>query len=544
MNKERRLRMAEAPVAESRSNKRMNRFLFVAAENDGIPACKAGGMGDVVRDVPRQLAVRGDEVHVVVPAYGRLHRDGVLLREFQVPLGGRRYDLSLYRVPGKKELPGIAHYALHHPEITSGDIAHLYHNDPEEPFYTDFIKIAIFCTGVAGAIREGAFGQLDVVHLHDWHASLLLYLREYHPEFRELADIRFVYTIHNLAIQGIRPFSGNPSSLEAWFPGVPYGEEQLSDARYPDCINLMAIGIRLADAVHTVSPSYMEDIQKPSSPPEFIGGEGLEADLVTARKEQRLFGILNGCNYDSIRTAERGRLFPNTIRALFGWLQEESKKYKADFLAHTGEKVVRWMDAPPAFICSSVARLTEQKFYFFKRHPECLENLLGRLAADNGVFVLLGTGDPVYEELFREMSYRHPNFIFTNGQSEDLIDSIYLESDLYLMPSLFEPCGISQMLSMRNGNPVLAHATGGLRDTIRHQETGFLFDGESIAEKVSNLEAVFNEVLDLCQQDPAAWEAIRENARGVRFTWAESVDAYYRSLYQIRAPRKRPRKTR
>ncbi|WP_431137902.1 glycogen/starch synthase, partial [Psychroserpens mesophilus] len=85
-------------------------------------------------------------------------------------------------------------------------------------------------------------------------------------------------------IQGIRPFSGNPSSLEAWFPGVPYGEEQLSDARYPDCINLMAIGIRLADAVHTVSPSYMEDIQKPSSPPEFIGGEGLEADLVTARK--------------------------------------------------------------------------------------------------------------------------------------------------------------------------------------------------------------------------------------------------------------------
>ncbi|MBC2839650.1 glycogen synthase [Robiginitalea sp. SC105] len=522
----------------------MNRFLFVAAENDGIPNCKAGGMGDVVRDVPRQIAARGDEAHVVVPAYGRLHGNGTLVRVLEVPLRGRLYEISIYRVPGKKDIPGVSHYVLHHPEITAGDIAHIYHNDPEEPFYSDFIKFAIFCTGVGAALRDGVFGAVDVVHLHDWHTSLLLFLREYHPQFLSLREIRFVYSIHNLAIQGIRPFGNNHASLDTWFPGLDYETRALSDRRYPDCINLMAVGIRLADAVHTVSPSYMEDIQKPSSPPEFIGGEGLEADLVRAKKEKRLFGILNGCNYDSIRTVAPGRLFPNTIRALFGWLQEESKKYKADFLAHTGEKIVRLMDAPPDFICSSVARLTEQKFYFFKKSPECLEHLLGQLESVNGIFLLLGTGDPVYEELFRKMSYKHPNFIFTNGQSEDLIDSIYLETDLYLMPSQFEPCGISQMLAMRNGNPVLAHATGGLKDTIRHLETGFLFDGDTYEEKIGGLQTVFGLALDMYRNEPGKWREIRENARKTRFTWADSVAAYYGKLYRVPAAAKKASKLR
>ena len=113
-------------------------------------------------------------------------------------------------------------------------------------------------------------------------------------------------------------------------------------------------------------------------------------------------------------------------------------------------------------ICSSVARLTEQKFYFYKNTPECFQNLLDKLKEVGGIYMLLGTGVPEYEEYFRKVSYQHANFVFINAQSEDLIDSMYLESDLYLMPSLFEPCGISQMLAMRNGNPCLAHATGGI----------------------------------------------------------------------------------
>jgi len=511
----------------------MNNFLFVAAENDALANCKAGGMGDVVRDVPRYISERGDKVHVVVPSYSRLHTNGSFRTRLNFMLRGMRYTAELYEVIPKKEFKNIHHYVIHHPEIEAGDIAHIYHNDPTEPFYTDAIKYFIFCTAVAEGIKKGAFGKLDIVHLHDWHTSLLLMLRKYHSSYKSLKQIRFVYSIHNLAIQGIRPFEGNYSSLKNWFPDVALDYEVLKDYRYQDCVNLMAVGIRFADAVHTVSPSYKEDVLLPSAPPEFIGGEGLEKDLLVAENEGRLHGILNGCNYKNIRTAEDNLLYKNTLTAIFKWLQEESKKYKADFLAHTGEKILPFLDTPPAFVCSSVARLTVQKFYFFKRSPDALIKILQRLEAVNGVFVLLGTGAPEYEELFRKVSYEHKNFIFINGQSEDVIDSIYLESDLYFMPSLFEPCGISQMLAMRNGHPCLVHHTGGLKDTVIHMKTGFGFDGDTYDAKITNMITVLEEALDMYKNDPTTWKKLQNNAKKVRFTWKKFVDQYYVSLYAI-----------
>jgi len=511
----------------------MNNFLFVAAENDAIPKCKAGGMGDVVRDVPRQISERGDKVHVIVPAYSRLHVDGIFKIHLNFQLRGLDYTAELYEVAPKKEVKNVYHYVIHHPEIQPGDIAHMYHNDSEEPFYTDAIKYFIFCTAVAEAIEKGAFGKLDIVHMHDWHTSLLLFLRKYHQSYTSLKQIRFVYSIHNLAIQGIRPFENNYSSVRNWFPNMELDTNMLMDYRYQDCINLMAVGIRLADAVHTVSPSYKEDILLPSEPPEFIGGEGLEEDLLKAENEGRLFGILNGCNYSSIRTVEKNSLYTNIMTAIFQWLQQESKKYKADFLAHTGEKVVKFIKEPPSFIFSSVARLTEQKFYFFKRSPEVLKSILNKLESMNGIYVLLGTGIPEYEELFREISYENNNFIFINGQSEDVIDSIYLETDLYFMPSLFEPCGISQMLAMRNGHPCLVHHTGGLKDTIVNLKSGFSFKGATYDEKINNMEEALDLALHMFNTDKIAWKKIKSTAKKVKFTWKKSVDEYYMHLYSI-----------
>ena len=511
----------------------MNKFLFVAAENDGIPKCKAGGMGDVVRDVPRQISERGDMAHVVVPSYSRLHQNGVFKTKLNINLRGVVYTAELYEVAPKKEFKNVYHYVIHHPEIQAGQIGHIYHDDPEEPFFTDNIKYTIFCTAVAEAIKMGAFGELDIVHMHDWHTSMLLFLKTYHPEYKSLQKYRYVYTIHNLAIQGIRPLANNYSSIGNWFPNITYDITKLMDYRYQDCINLMAVGIRLADAVHTVSPSYKEDVLKPSAPPEFIGGESLEKDLQAADNEGRLFGILNGSNYNNIRQAEKGKIYRNTVKALFNWLQDESKKYKADFLAHTGEKVMKYVENPPDFIMSSVARLTEQKFYFLKRSPEALVKILSKLEKANGVFMLLGTGDPEYEALFRDMSYKYPNFIFTNGQSEDLIDSIYLESNLYFMPSLFEPCGISQMLAMRNGVPCLVHNTGGLKDTVQHLKNGFSFDGKTYDEKIKNMVKVLDQALKIYQKEPEKWQVLQSKAKAMRFTWDKSVDQYYRDLYSI-----------
>mgnify|MGYP002795024851 CR=1 FL=1 len=512
----------------------MYNFLFVASENDAIPHCKAGGMGDVVRDVPRQISERGDKVHVIVPSYSRLHQKGIFKLHLHFQLRGENYIADLYEVPPKKEFRNIYHYVIHHPEIEAGDIAHIYHNDIEEPFYTDTIKFIIFCTAVAEAIKHGAFGKLDIVHLHDWHTSMLLFLKKYHPSYKILGNIRFVYTIHNLAIQGIRPFENNYSSVKNWFPNVYFNTKELMDPRYQDCINLMALGIRLADAVHTVSPTYKQEVLYPSSPPEFIGGEGLELDLRLADNEGRFFGILNGSNYSNIRRSKRNNLFSNMISSIFHWLQQESKKYKADFLAHTGEKCVPYLKNKPSFICSSVARLTEQKFYFFKRSPNALIEILEKLDKINGIFILLGTGAPEYEELFRKISHKYKNFLFINGQSEDVIDSIYLESDLYFMPSLFEPCGISQMLAMRNGTPCLVHKTGGLKDTVEDMVTGFTFDGETYDEKIKNMVSVFDDVLEVFLNDKSAWNKIELNAKKKRFTWKNSLDEYYRYLYSFK----------
>lgn len=511
----------------------MNNFLFVAAENDAIPDCKAGGMGDVVRDVPREIAKRGDKVHVVVPSYSRIHKNGAFRTNLNFRLRGTDYSAELYSVPPKKDVENIIHYAIHHPEITEGGIAHIYHDDPTEPFFNDFIKFIIFNTAVAEAVKMGAFGDLDIVHMHDWHSSAMLFLKTYHPEYHVLKKMRYVYSIHNLAIQGIRPFYDNYASVHNFFPEIELDHNALKDPRYQDCINLMAVGIRLADSVHTVSKAYKEDVLLPSARPEFVGGESLEGDLRNAENEGRLYGILNASNYSNVRQAEKGLLYRNTVKALFRWLQDESKKYKADFLAHTGEKIMEFVTNRPKFIMSSVARLTEQKFYFLMRSPESLEKILNRLKEVDGIFMLLGTGDPDYEQLFRDMSYKHKNFIFTNGQSEDLIDSMYLETDLYFMPSLFEPCGISQMLAMRNGNPCLVHHTGGLKDTVEHMKTGFAFDGKTFNAKLDDMVDKFDEALNVWQNDPATWKKIKANAKKMRFTWEKSLDEYYNKLYLL-----------
>ena len=509
----------------------MKNFLFVASENDGIPNCKVGGVGDVIRDVPRQISERGDQVQVVVPSYSRLHLDGEMIAKLPLNLKGETSMAYLYKVKPKEEFSNITHYVIHHPEIEAGNIGDIYHNDPDEPFFTDVVKYTIFCTAVAQAIKQNQFGKIDIVHLHDWHSSLLLFLKNYHPGFQNLRRIKFVYCIHNLSLQGIRPFENSYSSLKNWFPQLEIPYDELRDPRYPDCFNLMALGIRFADAVHTVSPSYKQDVLLPSAAPDFIGGEGLEDDLKRADREGRFYGILNGSEYPNITLVKKNKLFPNIATGIFRQLLKEKDSNRSDFLAHTGEKVIPFMKKKPSFICASVARLTEQKFYFFKRSPEALLQILDKLQEVNGIYVLLGTGAPDYEELLRNISYKRNNFIFINFQNDQIVNSIYRDSDLYFMPSLFEPCGISQMLAMRNGQPCLVHHTGGLKDTVQHVHTGFAFEGKTYDEKVYNMVEGFKEALHFFQYDKTGWKQIQLNARKMRFTWKKSVDEYYKVLY-------------
>ena len=509
----------------------LNNFLFVSAENDSISGCKAGGMGDVLRDVPVEIASRGDKVSVVTPAYSRLHAGQEFVSLVTFNFRGVEYSVELYKVTPKNEVDSLSHYVIHHSEIRSGNIAHIYFDDPEQPFYQDACMFALFCIAVAQCVKDGLFGELNYIHMHDWHTSLLLFLREYNQDYTSLKSIKTIYSIHNLAIQGIRPFENNYSSLKAFYPNVDFDYDRLKDNRYEDCVNLMATGIRLADKVHTVSPSYMNDIQRPSNWPVFVGGEGLENDLKLASENNKLFGVLNACTYNNLDNSKSTNLILNCVQASFRWLLEPTKDYKSQFLVHTGDKISRLFHDKPSFICTSIARLTEQKFFFFKNNPQLLKDILAELLKINGYYFLLGTGAPDYEEFFRAMSYEHPNFIFINGQSEDVINSLYKESDLYLMPSLFEPCGISQMLAMRNGQPCLVHGTGGLKDTVKHLKNGFVFEGDTFSEKEQSFLANFKLALGIKAENNKKWKTICENARLERFTWENSVSKYYKFLY-------------
>lgn len=373
----------------------------------------------------------------------------------------------------------------------------------------------------------------DIIHLHDWHTSALLLLRTYDAHYKKLKEIRTVYSIHNLALQGIRPLRNNPSSLESWFPDLTYEYETVKDPRYADCINLLAVGIRMADAVHTVSPTYKKEILMPSEPPVFIGGEGLEKDLQNADRQGRLHGILNGIKYPNESLKPERNLLENCLSNLFKRVSTETNESEKEFLLHTGNKLIKSFDKRPEFIVCSVARLTDQKFLLFKNYPEILSAVLEKLKSVNGLYILLGTGDLGYENYFKAVSFQHDNFVFINGQSDTVVQSIYSEGNLYLMPSLFEPCGISQMLAMQHGQPCLAHATGGLRDTVGHMINGFTFSGSTNFLKAQNLLLALESAIDLYLNQPEEWLEISKNAANARFDWSSSVNLYMKNLYNL-----------
>ncbi len=519
----------------------MSHILIIAAENDALPGGKVGGIGDVVRDIPKALSKRGSTISVLTPAYGALNElpGAEKMTRLKVSFGGVAETLELYRVAGRETLANVHHYVIEHPLFSTCGKGQIYCDDlAERPFATDAIKFALFCKAAASAIVKTAFGKIDVIHLHDWHAAFLLILRRYDPVYKALKRIRCVFTIHNLALQGIRPFSGDDSSLQQWYPDLKYKTAQLADPRWPDCVNPMAVGIRLADAVHTVSPSYAEEILRPSEVAELgqYGGEGLEKDLRAAQAGNRLFGILNGCEYPKKPTtalANWGSLLDLMHDQLLLMAAANSTLSSPLFIAQ--KRLSELSRRRPKFILTSVGRVTEQKVRLLRQATSssrpALEAVLQTLD-QNGLLIMVGSGDPDYELFLAETAARNNNFIFLRGYSEELVKALYEMGDLFLMPSSFEPCGISQMLAMRAGQPCLVHHVGGLRDTVEDNVTGFTFTGKNPTGQADNLIATLQRAL-VAKSKPEKWQAMRKKAAAKRFSWTDSIDLYQKQLYEL-----------
>lgn len=518
------------------------KILMVASENDAVAGGKVGGIGDVLRDIPPALAETGCEVDVVTPGYLAFSKlpGSNSVGKVSVSFAGRKEVVELFQIPSREPTVNVTLWALEHPLFAAGGAGAIYCDDPgDRPFASDASKFALFCVAVAEAVRMARFGPIDVLHLHDWHAAMVAVLRAYDPVYKSLQAIRTVYTIHNLSLQGVRPIAGDESALLSWFPGLQTEGERITDPRAPHCINPMRAGINLSDAVHAVSPNYADEILRPSDTAHgFVGGEGLEKDLQQVANQGRLHGILNGCDYSLQNTeAISGQaLLGQCEQAVLQWLGQEASAASAHVIALARIRQRLATKANPAMLMTSIGRITTQKVSLLQARVDdssvsALDVMLQQLGED-GLFILLGSGDSELEQFFSRAASTHSNFLFLKGYSESLAQVLYATGKLFLMPSSFEPCGISQMLAMRAGQPCLVHAVGGLKDTVQDGKNGFSFSGEASAQQVANMLCAFQEVLSLSREDSSTWQKISRNAREQRFEWNSAAREYQRLLYR------------
>lgn len=509
--------------------------LMVAAENDTLPNAKVGGVADVIRDSPKALAQRGLTVDVVIPDYGFSVLSKEHLGLLYVPFAGYIHEIHAWEINSVDN--GVRQLVLSHPYFSQHNGAVYCNDEPGRPFATDATKFALFNAGVCEALLQGIFIRPDVLHLHDWHSACAALLLKFDHRFTAFSQLKTVFTVHNIALQGIRPFKGDDSSLEAWFPSLSYDGHLLCDPRYPHCFNPMRTAINLADKVHLVSPTYALEVLAASSPENgFFGGEGLEKDLQKGAEENKVVGILNGCEYpthEANSTLQLTDLYEEIESTLFGWIAQKTTLVSSFYIAH--QRLIGFQKQKnKGPLITSVGRLTDQKVLLLHQtyqNKYVIDHLCEKLAQHQGNMIILGSGDEKLEQIMTEAMARNCNLLFLKGYGHKVGEDLYELGDLFLMPSSFEPCGISQMLAMRAGQPCLVHGVGGLKDTINHLETGFSFTGNSLETQCEGLIDCFSDALNLRAHKPKQWQNIVQQARAARFTWSKVAQEYISKLY-------------
>ena len=510
---------------------------MLASENDALIHGKVGGVGDVVRGLPHALVQLGWRVTTIVPSYGFLHKKNPsrLVQTIQFPFGWKRTEGEIWEVEPKLPHEGIVHLVVEHPDIQGESI---YVNDPpEETFARDANKFALFCSAIGQYLKT--VDTSFVLHLHDWHTGFFFLLKEIHPEFVHLKNYKTVFTIHNLAIQGTRPIRGVFSTVEQWFPELltrPEWIEEWKDPRYTEpCFTPMAAGIHFADKVNTVSPTYAEEILRPSDRMNgFFGGEGLEAFTKNAKENNRLSGILNGVDYPADRKVPT-MPFPALCDLMMREVQKERERKEEPLLDEIAERMNKLRDTSPQFILTSVTRVVEQKIKILYENTSggavVMDEILSLLATNGGVYLLLGTGTNEYEDKLINTFRKHENFLYIELFSDAIGQALYANGTMFMMPSSFEPCGIAQMIAMRDGQPCIVHSTGGLRDTVTDGVNGFQFGGRTLIEQADQCLAATERAVRTALQQPLQWSALCEAARNARFSWEETARLYVDFLY-------------
>lgn len=471
----------------------MKNILFVASEC--VPFIKTGGLADVVGSLPKCFDKEKYDVRVILPKYMCMKEEWKnrmeYVNHFYMDLCWRRQYVGIL----KTEYEGITFYFIDNEYYFSGPT-------PYGDMRYDLEKFAFFSRAALSALPVIGF-RPDIIHCHDWQTGLVpVYLKDSFSQGEFFQGIKSIMTIHNLKFQGVWDIQTikDIAGLSDYY----FTSDKLKDY---DTGNYLKGGIVYADLVTTVSDTYAEEIKTP------FYGEGLDG-LMRARSNC-LSGIVNGIDYDEYNPETDKYIFKNYNASNF---RKEKVKNKTELQKELGLEV----DSKKMMI-GLVSRLTDQKGL------DLIAYIMDELCQDAIQFVVLGTGEERYENMFRHFDWKYGKDVSANiYYSEAMSHKIYAACDAFLMPSLFEPCGLSQLMSLRYGTIPIVRETGGLKDTvIPYNEyegtgTGFSFANYNAHEMLNTIRYAEKVYYDKKRD----WNKIVDRAMVADFSWDVSARRY------------------
>lgn len=470
------------------------KILFVTPET--VPFAASGGLADVAEALPVALKDRGMEVTRVMPKYKGIEDKFELVKQFSfiVEAGGEAKVADVYT----NDFDGVLTYFIGNREYFERDGFYGYGDDDE--------RFGFFCKATLEMLM---FLNLkpDIIHLNDWQTALIgLFMKQEYSQLEFYKDIKLVFTIHNLQYQGVF----DKDVLEDL--NLPAKYFSMEAIEYYGKVCYMKAGIVYADLITTVSKTYAKEIQTPWY------GYGLDGLL--RKYSDRICGIVNGIYYDKYNPENDASL---TQPFSVDNFREMKPKQKADFQRELGLPV---KEVP---LLGVVTRLAEQK------GVDLIIYAIEELVREDVQVVILGSGDYFYENKLMSLSEQYPDKISVNIQfNQGLARRIYGSVDMFLMPSLFEPCGLSQLYSLRYGAVPVVRRTGGLGDTIidydemRDTSTGFLFKNYNNQEFLKSVRRAIEVYYNRDE-----WLGLVERGMHSRFSWIKAADEYIEEYEKI-----------
>ena len=477
----------------------MKNILFVASE--GVPFIKTGGLADVVGSLPKCIDKKYYDVRVILPKYTCMKQEFKDMLKFKQSFYMDFNWRSVYVGILEAEYNGVKYYFIDNEGYFGGPKPYC-----DDPLW-EIEKYAFFCRAALSALPTIGF-KPDLIHCHDWQTGLVpVYLHERFAAGEFYQGIKTVMTIHNLKFQGkwgVEDVKSITGLSDYYF--APDKLEAYKDA------NLLKGGIVYADAITTVSNTYAREIQTP------YYGEGLNG-LLSARSES-LWGIVNGIDYDIWNPQTDSLIAKNyTVKTWKKYKKENKKKLQEMMGLPVDEK---------QFVIGLVSRLTDQKGL------DLIDRVMNEICQDGVQFVIIGTGDSRYENMFRYYQGIHPTKVSANiYYDEAKSHMVYAGADVMLVPSRFEPCGLTQLMALRYGTPPIVRETGGLKDTVEPYNeydqtgTGFSFANYNAHE----LLATINYAKVVYYDHYENWEKIVERAMVQDYSWGQSA-LKYQELYE------------